>query len=138
MLTPIKITTYLILTVLLMTIVGSAFGAVYCDKGCLSEIHHKNHHTDESHETFGEDYAVSFNHQLKVSADSCLDVPLEFGNGIIEKESVKCPSNADLYIPSERLSTPVNICLSVYNPYPKSPPEISQTILAHRTVLLLI
>ena len=127
----------LILTLLLLTNAGSAFGVVYCDIGCLSEIHHNNHHTDESHEAIGEDYAVSFDYLLKESDDSCFDFPLELDNGVIKKEIVKYPVNAALYLPSVWSTNPINICLYVYNPYPKSPPEISKTILAHRTVVLL-
>jgi hypothetical protein len=138
MIKPTKITTFLILTLLLLTSVGSAFGVVYCEIGCLSEIHHNNHHTDESHAAFGEDYAVSFDYLLKESDDSCFDYPLELDNGVIKKEIVKCPANIALYLPSERLTNPVSVLLNVYNPYQKPPPEISQTILAHRTVVLLI
>jgi hypothetical protein len=130
-------TTYLLLTLLILTSMNSAFGVVYCECGSSSTIHHENHHTTQSHQTFCEDYAVQFNLQLKKN-DSCRDILLGLEDGVIKKESVHCSESAIIYFFPEILTASVSTCLPVLIPFPKSPPEISQNILVHRTVVLLI
>lgn len=135
---PTKTTILLLITVLLLTSMSSAFGVVYCDSGCFSAIHHKNHHNDESHEAFCEDYAVAFDQLQEDCADSCLDFTLGLGSYVIKKELVQCPPNTVLYLPFDKLTNLVSSYLYVYFSRQKSPPEISQTILAHRKIVLLI
>lgn len=133
-----KITTFLLLTAFLATSFGNAFGFVSCDSGCFSETHHENHHNDESHETIAEDFALPLDQQLHGSDDSCLDFLIQMIDGDLEShEYFKAPASPDTFLINNVFTDLSKTNLHVCATYLLSPLKVSQTILAHRTVVLL-
>ena len=150
---PTKIVTILLLTAFLVTSLGSIFGCISCDSGCLSDIHIGNHtdnHTD-NHVDVHTDYhfdvhvdvhvdnhIVTLDQHLSGSDDSCIDSPLQLSNGIVEEnESINWHSSLVISSTNDRLTDIKIITFVVSNSPLKFPPRISQTILAHRTVVIL-
>ena len=146
---PTKIVTFLLLTAFLVTSLGSMFGYVCCDHGCLSDIHIGNHVDDHtaSHvdvhignhcDVHVDDYIVSLDQHIGDSDDPCLDSPITLGEGIVKKsEIIKWQSNLATIPANESQATTKNTGLVVRNSPLKFPPRISQTILTHRTVVIL-
>ena len=135
---PTKITIFLLVTVLLTTSLGSAFGFVACEYGHQSKIHYDNHPAVQHNDDFSEGSAISDCRLVSDSDDSCRDYFVQLSDRFFEKtESVKCPINDTIGSTFDTLPNPAHCSLSVRNPYLKSLPIISQTILAHRTVVIL-
>lgn len=150
---PKKFLIVLLIAAFLLTCLGSMFGCVICDSGSLSDIHVASHiddHSDKRTATHTESAldvhaVVSFHNQdisldqhYRESGDACVDSPLEFSDGILEDtESLK--HLADLKTPAGCFELKVIelTCLFVNNLFPNPIPRVSQTILAHRTVVLL-
>ena len=153
MLKPTKVITYLILTAFLVTGLGSLLGCILCDSGCLSDTHiasHVDDHTDNHIDVHTESYidvhtvvyidnnTVSLDQHFRDIGDSCFDSPIQLSKGILEQiESVETHANVAIISNRDRLTEVIDISLFVSNLTLKSPPRISQTILTHRTVVLL-
>ena len=135
---PTKITVFLLITVLLTTSLGSAFGFVACEYGCESTIHSENHSSDKHNDVSSEGSAISDYRLVSDSDDSCHDYFVQLNDNLFNKnESVTCPINATLGSASDTWPIPEHCCLSSRNSNLKFLPIISQTILAHRTVVIL-
>ncbi len=150
---PTKIVTFLLLTAFLVTSLGSVFGCISCDRGCLSDIH-LNNHIDDHSDNHIDDYTdghvdvhvyvhvgsqtVSLDQHINNKDDSCLDSPIQLGQGVVDKiEIIKWHSNLATISTNERLTTLKNIRFVASNLPQKFPPIISQTILTHRTIVIL-
>ncbi len=150
---PNKFLIVLLLAAFLLTSLGSMFGCVICDSGSLSDIHIASHiddHTDEFTGVHAENVldvhaVVSFHNQdisldqhYRESGDACVDSPLEFSDGILEDtESLKSLADLEVSPGCYELKAIELTSLFVNNLFPNPIPRISQTILAHRTVVLL-
>ena len=138
MLKPTKITIFLLITVLLTASLGSAFGFVSCEYGCESKIHLDNHPSDKHNDDFAEDSAISDCRLVSDNDDSCRDYFVQLSDSLFENnERFKCLISPTIGSTSDTLPNPVLCSLCVRNPYLKSSTIISQTILAHRTVVIL-
>ena len=142
--------TFLLLAAFLVTSQGSLIGSVWCDSGCLSDIHldsHTDSYTD-NHNTDNhidlhvvvrvDNHDVNLDQHISGKDDSCLDSPIQLSNGVVKKaEKIKWRSTLDISSTNDKLVAINNIKLVASTPPLKLPPRISQTILAHRTVVLL-
>jgi len=148
-----KIVTLLLLTAFLVTSLGSMFGCIFCDSGSLSDIHLGNHiddhsdghtdkntagHTDIHTDVYVGNHTVTLDQHINGGEDSCIDSPIQLSKGLVEEnESVKCNSNAAMTLTNDSLTIANNIRFVVSNSIQEYPPRISQTLLTHRTVVLL-
>lgn len=159
LLKPNKLLIVLLLTAFLVTSLGSMFGCVICDSGSLSDIHVASHLDDHSDKHTGvhaesaidihamvsvHNQEISLDQHYRGSGDACVDSPLEFSDGILEgtadlKSLPGLKSFPDLKISPTcyELQAVEVSSLFVKNSFPNQTPRISQTILAHRTVVLL-
>ena len=148
-----RIVTFVLLAAFLATSLGSMLGFVCCDSGSLSETHIANHidyHNDKATDGHVEglvDFhaviyidgrAVSIDQHYRKTGDLCVDSSIEISSGIVDEiESVKILTDVDICsIPDELFNVKL-VGLFVNNLTPKPLPRISQTILSHRTVVLL-
>ena len=130
---PKKIIVFFLLVVFLAVSLGNAFGFIACERGCLSDIHSKNHFADHQHNA----NVVSLSRNACGDADTCLDYLIPLTDGI-QTDSVrpKCPEAVSLLPSFPVMLDTANIRLSVIPLRPRLIPIISQTILSHRTVVL--
>ncbi len=127
----------MLLTAFLVTSLGSMFGCISCDNGCLSDIHISNH-TDNKIVAHIDNYTEPLNQHISDREDSCLDSPIQLAKGIFKEiESIKWHSNLAAISTNDRLTTLKNIRAVASNSPLRSPPRISQTILTHRTIVIL-
>ena len=139
MLQPKKITSLLFITILLITSLGNAFGFVACDHGCFSAAHHKSHHTGEHTEDRPEGFTEAYYLYTGASDDLCRDYLIQLSDTLeAKKELVKLPFVVFPLVISAALSNTVDVNLPMFFSYLKSPPEILQTILDHRTIVLIL
>lgn len=129
------------------------FGCVICDRGSLSDIHvasHRDDHTDKRTGVHTESSidihaVVSFHNQevsldqhYRQSGDACVDSPLQFSDGIVEEtETLKNLPDLEISPTCYALHNIEPATLFTDNLFLNPIPRISQTILAHRTVVLL-
>lgn len=148
-----EIVTFILLTAFLVTSLGSMLGCVCCDCGSLSDTHIANHvddHADKKTDGHIEDTfdihavvyidggPVTLDQHYRDTGDLCVDSPIEFSSGIVEKiEGIKSFTDIDLFSShAERVSVEPSSCY--VNKCTSEPrPRISQTILSQRTVVLL-
>lgn len=135
---PTKITTLLLIALLLMMSAGNVFGVLICESGCSSAVHHENHDGDVQNHDVNEYAQISYHRQMLKSGDSCRDYLIQLSDVFFKKgASVKSPRNATISFPLNIFLSPVNSSLSVSHAYLKSPLIIFKSILALRTVVLL-
>jgi len=128
-----KIAVFLLLVVFLAVSLGNAFGFVACETGCLSDIHCNNHTPDHHHEN-----EVSLSQYANGGADTCLDYLIPLTNGIKEESVRQKGTEPAVLLFSTRIpSYLANTRLSFAPLYPEVTLRISQSILSHRTVVLL-
>jgi len=134
---PTKIVTLLLLTAFLTTCLGSMLGCISCDSGCLSDIHIGNH-TDNHIVAHIDNYTEPLDQHISDRDDSCIDSPIQLSKGIFKEiKSIEWHSNLATISTNERLTTLKNIRFVASNLPQKFPPTISQTILTHRTIVIL-
>jgi len=139
-----KITILLLLPLFLVTSVNSALGYSWCF-GADGHVDVKYTTNDnccsgELEPGPGHDRTVSSGVQLRSEqCGPCLDLLVQQGEAVFFKRLKKAPTlSLDAYTPvSYDVSSRQSVNLIVGNLASQPPPRISQTILAHRTVVLL-
>ncbi|PLY00475.1 MAG: hypothetical protein C0623_07275 [Desulfuromonas sp.] len=139
---PGKLKTLFLIITLLVTSLGSSFGFVACDHGCLSVSHTNNHHNIDSHPgSFGEDFSIKLQqkskHGLTTSPDNCIDYLIDLlGFYKIDNEEI---TKLKLKAAAASADHPLVSAVATNAPPYTSPPEprIAQSILFQRTIILL-
>ena len=91
---PAKISIFLLIAILLTTGLGSAYGFVACDHGCLSDIHHDNHHQGEEAD---EDIAVPYYPLASQNEDACRDFLIQLSACVIEESEILKSPELDIF-----------------------------------------
>lgn len=148
-----KILSFVLLATFLTTSLGGLLGCVWCEKGSLSETHRSNHldnhsdnHVDKHPENSPDVHAVvningeaiTLDQHYHESGDSCVDNPIQLSYGIIcDVEQIKHPEITAILSIDDLLAVSEPAISLARHSYLKPPQKISQTILFHRTIVLL-
>jgi len=111
-----KLLTFLLLAAFLVTSQGSLFGCVWCDNGCLSDIHLDSHtdsytdnHNTDNHVDLHvvvrvDNHDVTLDQHITGKDDSCLDSSMQLSNCVVEKaEKIKWRSTLDISSTNDKL-----------------------------------
>jgi len=133
---PGTLTICLLIAILLITGLGSAFGFVICDQGCLSDIHHENHHAgEESHDPEPLPYYPVTDNQ----DDGCCDTLISIGDGCLEDETrIVCPLSDGFYPSSVQLIPETASNLILTSKFKTASSSQPQALELYRSVILII
>ena len=139
-----KIISLLFIVAFLATNTGSLYGCISCDSGSLSETHIKSHLDDHSDHhvdlhvnlTIG-NQTVSLDPHPCGKKDSCVDSQIQTGNGLLEDaEDCKAPAMHAILLSHWDVKNALS-SIPTNNPSQLSSFRVPQTILFHRTIVLL-
>lgn len=147
-----KTATVLLLTAFLATGLGNMFGCVWCDSGCLSSTHinshlddHRDRHVDV-HTTYLADihvdvsvkgHTLSLDQHVSDKSDSCLDSSIQLDDGARKDNVLIKGQPASVAIPAGIARIVINKDSLLVSKVISGPPRTSQSILTHRTIVLL-
>ena len=132
-----KIAAVLLLFAFLATSMGSVYGFVICDHGCLGRIHHQNHHTGEQN---NDPAPLPYYPSPDSQDDTCHDDLIKLGDGCLDEEFSFEQTAQDLFptaiatfvvtdiAPNNSLPTKFKVFTSIR----------PQALLTHRSTVLII
>jgi hypothetical protein len=133
-----KISTILLIVLVMATSLNNASGVMACEHGVSSEIHQSNHHVDEHKDHLPKGDRVLHAQHLTRHGDTCRDYIIQLDNDFLKKRiNVVPPPNVSIYLFSNTLPNPKISFLPTNSVYPITSQILSQTLLSHRTVVLL-
>ncbi|PLY03432.1 MAG: hypothetical protein C0623_01495 [Desulfuromonas sp.] len=133
---PGEITIFLLIAVLLMTGVAGAYGFALCDHGSLSATHHQSHHQGEASDKADPlpYYPCGEKHQ-----DGCHDYWLHLEDASLEEKKDHDLVGDDVSFPVLTLPVFPEISNPQFATAQKfAIPELSQRLLIHRTIVLIV
>lgn len=136
---PNKIAALLLISMLLTVSLADAFSLVACECGVFSDTHQLNHPTVGHHDDLPEDTLNPVVHALPGLGDTCHDFQIQLSKYISEEsENLRSPKITAFTAALPPIAAATASCLPARSEAPlRFPPDISPTLLAHRTVVLL-